>query len=199
MENFTIDQVCELLIKKGFDERVVRVFKENEIDGEALLGLSNEHMKDMGLTVVGHRAKLQRLVSQYKSDAAAAVNGGSSGSTASAALHERSAAENEHGRSKQSTASHGGTRPTASSAEDATGYQVRVTCKTSYNVIQPEVDTNQSTALCCMFNSYILPKMHKATSVHICCKQISCFMLESNSLNKLILKLFQVYTEQFAV
>ena len=83
MEKLNVDQICELLIEKGFGEDVAAVFKENKITGELLTQLDDADMKELGLKALGDRKNLRKLVAQYESDSAAGH-----GSTVSAAIHE---------------------------------------------------------------------------------------------------------------
>ncbi|MEM7025295.1 MAG: adenylate/guanylate cyclase domain-containing protein, partial [Pseudomonadota bacterium] len=52
-------------------ERYQDAFAENEIDGEVLPTLTAEDLKDLGVTVIGHRRKLLNAVSAL-ADAASA-------------------------------------------------------------------------------------------------------------------------------
>ena len=76
MESLNTNQVCELLLKEGFDEEVVAVFKKNKINGKALLLLKDEDMKSLGLDAIGDRVTLQDLITRYRGAGATATPGG---------------------------------------------------------------------------------------------------------------------------
>ena len=70
MEGLTTSQVAELLKKEGFRDDVVQLFVENKVDGEALMMLKTiKDMKAVGLTKIGDRIKIQKLIKKYKEDA----------------------------------------------------------------------------------------------------------------------------------
>ena len=60
MEAWSIDEVCEFL-KKHFNE-VVRIFRANKICGSVLWSLNEPDMKELGLTALGDRRRLQCLI-----------------------------------------------------------------------------------------------------------------------------------------
>jgi hypothetical protein len=45
------------------------VFRENEIDETALPSLAEEHLKELGVTALGHRVKLLEAIAALRSDA----------------------------------------------------------------------------------------------------------------------------------
>jgi len=60
------EQVCNLLQDNGFDDSVVELFKENNIDGTELTSLDREGMKELGITALGDRKKLLRLICELE-------------------------------------------------------------------------------------------------------------------------------------
>src|SRR5262245_17532380 len=56
----------------GLEEYEV-VFRENDIDGTILPGLTAEDLKDLGVGSVGHRRKLLDAISALRTDASAKV------------------------------------------------------------------------------------------------------------------------------
>ena len=118
MEKLDVQQVCELLTKKGFDEDVIAVFKANKIDGETLLDLDDDEMTKLGLKAMADRKKLRKLIrSQYQSGGSSPVSAVHGGTNGSIIVHG--------GKPLASPVVHGGTgRPTASVAKQAAGYSV---------------------------------------------------------------------------
>ena len=76
-------------------EQYERAFRENEIDADVLPGLTGEDLKDLGVTVVGHRRKLLM--------AAAALRGGAFSSAASEEPAEAHAAAEPQAERRQLT------------------------------------------------------------------------------------------------
>ena len=62
MESWNIEEVCEFLMKYEFDEEVVQIFRVNKISGSVLVLLSDTDMKELGLTALGDRKRLQFLL-----------------------------------------------------------------------------------------------------------------------------------------
>ena len=52
-------------------ERYEAAFRDNEIDGTVLPSLTAEDLKDLGVTIVGHRRKLQDAIAALRADASA--------------------------------------------------------------------------------------------------------------------------------
>jgi SAM domain (Sterile alpha motif) len=50
-------------------ERYEAVFRENEIDASVLFSLTAEDLKELGVTLVGHRRKILDAVAALKADA----------------------------------------------------------------------------------------------------------------------------------
>lgn len=55
------DNICELLMDNGFDISVVEVFRCNKVDGEVFVQLDSNDMKELGISALGDRKKLQKL------------------------------------------------------------------------------------------------------------------------------------------
>ena len=49
------------MLAKEFDAEVVDTFRINKIDGETLLELTQEEMKELGIVALGDRKKLVKL------------------------------------------------------------------------------------------------------------------------------------------
>ena len=68
------------------------VFRENEIDETVLPSLTEEHLKQLGVTALGHRVKLLDAVAALRSDAsgrAPSVDAATASSTPSARPEDR--------------------------------------------------------------------------------------------------------------
>lgn len=64
----TVGQVREWLVASNFDTTTADIFKENEIDGNALLLLDEHDLKKMGMAKVGLRKKLLRAVNAERAN-----------------------------------------------------------------------------------------------------------------------------------
>ena len=62
MEDWAVEQVCDFLVNNRFDEEVVGIFRVNKICGSVLWSLNESDMKELGLTALGDRRRLQCLV-----------------------------------------------------------------------------------------------------------------------------------------
>ena len=62
------EQVCKLIQDSGFDYSVVEVFRENKIDGIEFVSLSRDDMKELGISALGDRKKLLRLIHTLESN-----------------------------------------------------------------------------------------------------------------------------------
>ena len=68
------------------------VFRENEIDETVLPSLTEEHLKQLGVTALGHRVKLLDAIATLRSDASGktpSVDAATSSSTPSASPEDR--------------------------------------------------------------------------------------------------------------
>ena len=62
MEDWAVEQVCDFLVNNRFDEEVVGSFRVNKICGSVLWSLNESDMKELELTALGDRRRLQCLV-----------------------------------------------------------------------------------------------------------------------------------------
>ena len=62
MESWTTERVCDFLTNNHFDEEVVGIFKTNKICGSVLSSLNEADLKELGLTALGDRRRLQSLI-----------------------------------------------------------------------------------------------------------------------------------------
>lgn len=53
------EKVCDFLMKCKFDEEVIQIFQLSKISGSVLVMLSDTDMKELGLTALGDRKRLQ--------------------------------------------------------------------------------------------------------------------------------------------
>ena len=58
--------MCEMLVKAGFDDSVVEVFRSNKIDRVVLLELDRDDMSELGIVALGDRKKLQKMILRLK-------------------------------------------------------------------------------------------------------------------------------------
>ena len=61
MASLGIVQVCEVLRDNGFDEEVAESMRINKIDGDTLLDLSSQDLKELGIVALGDRKRLEKL------------------------------------------------------------------------------------------------------------------------------------------
>ena len=67
VSQLSVDEVADLLKNEGFKENVVKLFVENEIDGEALLLLEKEeHLNRIGLVKLGDIVKFVKFISRLR-------------------------------------------------------------------------------------------------------------------------------------
>ena len=60
------EEICDLLLENGFDRSVAGVFRDKKIDGAVLVDLDKDDMKELGISALGDRKKLQQLINQLK-------------------------------------------------------------------------------------------------------------------------------------
>ena len=66
LTSWTVEDVCCWLLQQDLG-RFVEVFQENAVDGECLLTLDNNLLKnDLGIDALGHRSRILRRVSALK-------------------------------------------------------------------------------------------------------------------------------------
>lgn len=63
MAHLTVEDICKILAEE-FDEEVVKTFRMNKIDGETLLELTQEDLKELGIFALGDRKKLAKLTAR---------------------------------------------------------------------------------------------------------------------------------------
>ena len=56
-----------ILKSEGFQDDIVETFKNNEIDVDVFVDLNRDDFKDLGITAVGVKKKLLRLIEKIKS------------------------------------------------------------------------------------------------------------------------------------
>ena len=67
VSQLSVDEVADLLKNEGFKENVVKLFVENEVDGEALLLLEKrEHLNRIGLVKLGDIVKFEMFISRLR-------------------------------------------------------------------------------------------------------------------------------------
>ena len=63
MDNDNVERVCNMLLTNGFDNDVVDVFRENKVDFEVdldvFIQLDKDDIRELGVTALGDRKKLQ--------------------------------------------------------------------------------------------------------------------------------------------
>jgi hypothetical protein len=59
--------VCEWLTENGFGQYASQ-FTENEIIGEHLTGLTKDDLQELGVTKMGHRISIMKLIERLKTD-----------------------------------------------------------------------------------------------------------------------------------
>ena len=60
------ENICELLMDNGFDVSIVEVFRRNKVDGVVFVELDSNDMKELGISALGDRKKLQKLKSSER-------------------------------------------------------------------------------------------------------------------------------------
>ena len=60
-EALGIDELCDILTTNDFDADVVETFRTNKIDGNTFLELNSGDLKELGITALGDRKKIERL------------------------------------------------------------------------------------------------------------------------------------------
>ena len=76
------EKICELLLENGFDNSVSSVFCDNKVDGAVFVDLDKDDMKELGISALGDRKKLQQLIYKLKRS-----EGGADCSLAGSTLH----------------------------------------------------------------------------------------------------------------
>ena len=56
-----------ILKNEGFQDDIVETFQNNEIDVDVFVDLNRDDFKDLGITAVGVKKKLLRLIEKIKS------------------------------------------------------------------------------------------------------------------------------------
>eukprot|EP00300_Choanocystis_sp_HF-7_P005072 c1386_g1_i1.p1 GENE.c1386_g1_i1~~c1386_g1_i1.p1 ORF type:complete len:436 (+),score=55.95 c1386_g1_i1:129-1436(+) len=81
---WSADKVAAWLTVSGFDD-MVSMFDENDIDGAALILLTHDLLKEMGLTKVGPRTKLLKAIAELNGEPAPASPAGPASASAPSA------------------------------------------------------------------------------------------------------------------
>ena len=85
MQAFSVDEVADLLREKRFREDVVQLFVSNDIDGEALLLFEDDkNLQKLGVTLLGERLKLLKLIRDARIASNETTSASSSGTAAEA-------------------------------------------------------------------------------------------------------------------
>ena len=83
MQAFSVDEVADLLREKRFREDVVQLFVSNDIDGEALLLFEDDkNLQKLGVTLLGERLKLRKLIRDARIASNETTSASSSGTAA---------------------------------------------------------------------------------------------------------------------
>ena len=62
LTSWSVDDVCQWLTGEGLG-RFIDIFRDNAVDGECLLSLDNNLLKeDLGISALGHRSRLLKRV-----------------------------------------------------------------------------------------------------------------------------------------
>ena len=75
-QNWTVDDVCKWLNDVGLNQYVTD-FKINKISGQVLPLLKESHLKEMGITKIGHRLLVMKAVNEIRSGTFGQGGGGS--------------------------------------------------------------------------------------------------------------------------
>lgn len=67
MSTWSCIDVCEWLSENGFGQYAPQ-FTDNEIIGEHLTGLTKDDLKELGVTRMGHRISIMKLIERLKVD-----------------------------------------------------------------------------------------------------------------------------------
>ena len=62
----SVERVRDILETNGFDCEVVDAFRENKVDWEVFTQLGKDDIKELGITALGDRKKLQQLITRLK-------------------------------------------------------------------------------------------------------------------------------------
>ena len=61
-----MEEVSRLLRREGFEESVIECFKRNKIDMDVFLDMSKDDMIELGISALGDRKKLTKLIQSGK-------------------------------------------------------------------------------------------------------------------------------------
>ena len=62
----SVERVCDILVQNGFDYEVVDAFRQNKIDWDVFTQLDRDDIRELGVTALGDRKKLIRLVAKLQ-------------------------------------------------------------------------------------------------------------------------------------
>ena len=66
LTSWSVDDVCHWLVQQSLG-KFIDIFKENQVDGECLLSLDNDLLKnDLGIAALGHRSRILKRVQTLK-------------------------------------------------------------------------------------------------------------------------------------
>ena len=66
LTSWSVDDVCYWLTQQGLG-KFIDVFKDNAVDGDCLMMLDNNLLKDdLGITALGHRSRILKRVKTLK-------------------------------------------------------------------------------------------------------------------------------------
>ena len=63
---YKMEEVSRLLRREGFEESVIECFKRNKIDMDVFLDMSKDDMIELGISALGDRKKLTKLIQSGK-------------------------------------------------------------------------------------------------------------------------------------
>ena len=62
----SVERVCDILETNGFDSEVVEAFRGNKVDWDVFTQLDKDDIKELGVTALGDRKKLQQLITRLQ-------------------------------------------------------------------------------------------------------------------------------------
>jgi hypothetical protein len=65
IDSMTMDRTVDWVSKQGFPT-IAEVLRQHEIDGPSLVGLTEDHLKEMGVIIVGTRIKFMKSLTAVK-------------------------------------------------------------------------------------------------------------------------------------
>lgn len=63
-----MEEVSSLLLEAGFDDATIEIFQSNKIDRATLVDIDRDDMKELGITALGDRKRLQSVIAKLKKE-----------------------------------------------------------------------------------------------------------------------------------